>query len=233
MKKESKTEETTTVKIEPVNVIQAEVNKGGNIYARMQNISREIGTIAKNLTVGKGPTAYKALADADVIERVKEMEQRYGVISVPGELTLIESKEVKALNSSGNEDVIFVDTIKMKWEFVNVDRPSDRLTVETIGRGMDYGDKGLNKAMTYARKYALLNAYKIGASSEEDPEGEKSEKKAARKIDEMLILIENYTADKPDEIQKIYRAFGVNDLSELDDKDIKAVYLAFHKKGKI
>lgn len=203
----------------------------GNIYVRVAKIANEIGAIEKNMVVGSGVSAYEALADVDVILKVKEAEQKYGVVSVPVKMEIVESKEIKTLNSNNSEDVYFVDVVKMIWEFVNLDRPSDKIVVESAGRGIDYGDKGLNKAITYARKNALRNAYKIGASAKEDPEATKSEKKTVKKTEDMRIAITNYFADKPEELPKVLKSFAAENLAEITDKDIKTIYNTYHKKG--
>lgn len=202
----------------------------GNIYCRIAKIAKEIGTIEKKLLVGKGTTAYKAIADTDVVRAVKKAENKYRVISVPAGLEVLESKEVKVLNASGNEDVYFCDLIKTKWEIINLDKPSDKITVESVARGIDYGDKGLGKAMTYARKYALLNAYKIAASAEDDLDTTKSEKKVAKKPEDMKIALSNYIADKPEDMRCICSSFGVESLEELSEKDLKSVYTTYRKK---
>ena len=56
---------------------------------------------------------------------------------------------------------------------INVDDPTDCLEVDAYGRGIDTSDKSFGKASTYARKYCLLNAYKIATG--EDPDKEASE----------------------------------------------------------
>lgn len=64
------------------------------------------------MVVGSGVSAYEALADVDVILKVKEAEQKYGVVSVPVKMEIVESKEIKTLNSNNSEDVYFVDVVK-------------------------------------------------------------------------------------------------------------------------
>ena len=69
-----------------------------------------------------------------------------------------------------------------KIRIVDIDKPSDYIDIESFGRGLDPGDKGFGKASTYARKYALLNAYKIATG--EDPDKDKSKEMQPIKLDE-------------------------------------------------
>lgn len=99
------------------------------------------------------------------------------------------------------EKVVFVDTIKMTTRFINLENTTDFIDVVSFGKGIDSGDKGLGKASTYARKYALLNAYKIATG--EDPDAERSREyqtkityaKLKAAYDEKVDKIESKNAD--------------------------------------
>ena len=59
------------------------------------------------------------------------------------------------------------------WRFTNAEDPQDFLLVQSAGQGADTQDKGAGKAMTYSRKYALLNTLLIPTG--EDPDRISSE----------------------------------------------------------
>ena len=49
----------------------------------------------------------------------------------------------------------------MTTRIVDDDNPDSFIEIESYGKGVDYGDKGLGKAAAgYARKYALLTLIK-------------------------------------------------------------------------
>lgn len=48
-----------------------------NLYEKIQLVSNEIKNIEKNMTVGKGNYAYKAVQDIDVTLEVKQAERIY------------------------------------------------------------------------------------------------------------------------------------------------------------
>lgn len=48
-----------------------------NLYEKIQLVSNEIKNIKKNMTVGKGNYAYKAVQDIDVTLEVKQAERIY------------------------------------------------------------------------------------------------------------------------------------------------------------
>ena len=54
-----------------------------NIFEKLSNITNEISSVNKNLTVGQGKSAYKAVGEADILKAVKELEFKYRVYSYP------------------------------------------------------------------------------------------------------------------------------------------------------
>lgn len=62
---------------------------------------------------------------------------------------------------NGNRTELTVDT-----SFINIEDPSDKVTVRTIGYGADHTDKGPGKALSYAVKSAFLKVLML--NSQED-----------------------------------------------------------------
>lgn len=150
-----------------------------NLFQRILAVSADVKNIGKDMTVGSGNYSYKAVSDLAVTLAVKEAEEKNGVVSIPIRQELVSSevyRSVKKDSYQGKETekevFTYVDNIKMTVRFINVDNPLEFIDVETYGKGIDTGDKGFGKASTYARKYALLNAYKIATG--DDPDKDKS-----------------------------------------------------------
>ena len=152
-------------------------NKEMNIFQKMSLITDEINRVAKNLNVGVGKSSYKAVGEADVLSAVKPIEIKYGVYSYPIKRDVIKDNELvsnvefKDFNTgeiSNKEKLTVFMRIKTTYRFVNTDKPTEYIDIDTFGDGVDTQDKAPGKAMTYADKYALLKAYKIETG--EDPD---------------------------------------------------------------
>lgn len=144
-----------------------------NIYKRLAAITAELSAVAKNLEVGYGKSAYKAVGEADVLAAVKPLESKNGVYSFPEERRVIDNYIMKTIGNDGKERQSQFMRLETKYTFVNVDEPTERVSIITYGDGVDPQDKAPGKAMTYADKYALLKAYKIITG--EDPDQHASE----------------------------------------------------------
>lgn len=202
-----------------------------NLFQKIQLVSNEVRNIEKNMTVGKGNYAYKAVSDLDVVLAVKEAEIKYKIISIPVKQEIVKSEIVKSQKENGGETINYVDIIKMTVRIVDIEAPSDFIEIESFGRGLDTSDKGFGKASTYARKYALLNAYKIATG--EDPDKDKSEKQTAVIEDVKRDAVMNYMMTDNNYLQNILSYFNVGTLDDLSTKEINTIYSNLQKKGKL
>ena len=147
-----------------------------NIFQRVAAITAELGTVAKNLSVKAGGGSYKAVSERDIIDAVKPLEEKYRVYSYPSNRTILESETLvneKTYNGNTTKSTTFFTRVQTEYTFINIDKPDERFTTIVFSEGIDTGDKGSGKAMTYADKYALMKAYKI--STGDDPDQNPSE----------------------------------------------------------
>lgn len=209
--------------------VEAIDTKAMNIYEKIQAVSNEVRNVEKNLVVGTGNSAYKAVGDLDVVMKVKEAETKFRVVSIPVRQELVKSEIVRVVGNNGYEKLTYSDIVKMTVKIVNLDNTSETIEVESFGRGLDAGDKGFGKASTYARKYALLNAYKIATG--EDPDANKSEQQVALTKDEVKDKVVNYMMQNANYCNSCLSYYGCKTVEELDSKAINSIYKNLKGKG--
>lgn len=195
-----------------------------NLYQKIQKVSIEIMNLEKDMNVGQGSFSYKAVSDNQVTLAVKRAEEKYGLISIPIKQELISSEVVKS-QKGDKESLTYVDNIKMTVRFINLENTEEHIDIESFGKGIDSGDKGFGKASTYARKYALLNAYKIATG--EDPDKDKSEtitqKTENDKKNEVIAVCSKSEKLKNNVLQH----FNVGTLDDLSPAQIEVIYTQF------
>lgn len=140
-----------------------------NIFQKMLSISEEVGTVAKNLSVGWGSGQYKAVSEADVLAAIKPLETKYGIYSYPLGRRVIESGTLTNVVKGDEKRSLFL-RVETTYRFVNAENPDEYIDITSYGDGVDSQDKAPGKAMTYADKYALLKAYKIQTGDDPDQE---------------------------------------------------------------
>lgn len=139
-----------------------------NIYQKLLAITDELGVVTKALEVSTGQgKGYKAVSERDVIDAVKPLEKKYGIYSYPTFREVVDRKELEVESKYGTK-VQFFTRVLTTYRFVNVDNPSEYVETTTYAEGIDSGDKGAGKAMTYSDKYALMKMYKMSTGEDLD-----------------------------------------------------------------
>ena len=139
--------------------------KQGNIFARLVKIAADCGALGKDSRNQQQGFNFRGI-DA-VMNHLHPIFAKHGVFILPE--VLEEKSEERQTKSGGN---LIYRILKIKFHFVAED--SSEATCTVIGEGMDSGDKGSNKAMAVALKYALtqmlLMPYdEVDADSESHP----------------------------------------------------------------
>ena len=193
-----------------------------SIYKKMSAITAELTAVAKNLNVGIGKAAYKAVGEADVLAAVKPLEEKHGVYSYPYSRKIVEAdlvtttSEYQGKVTEKTNRYLRIETV---YRFVNIDNPEEYIDITTYGDGIDPQDKAVGKAMTYSDKYALLKAYKIITG--EDPDQFKSEEgKTEKKLTfrEKVIIV---AREKGIDLKELAKDYGItNKTSELRYEEI-------------
>ena len=207
-----------------------------NIFQRMSAISDKISKVAKNLTVGVGKSAYKAVGESDVLSAVKPIEREYEVYSYPVSRKIIDTNVLTTTSeydgkvTEKNQLFMRIETV---YRFVNMDNTAEYIDITTYGDGVDSQDKACGKAMTYADKYALLKAYKIETG--DDPDQNKSEDlKSVGKVDkkaspkQVEILAKNYTGDN---LAKLLELNGVEKLEDIPMSKASELITKIYARG--
>ncbi|MBP6714799.1 MAG: ERF family protein [Aliarcobacter sp.] len=204
------------------------MSEKNNLFEKIQLVSNEVRNITKDMTVGSGNYAYKAVSDIDVTLAVKDAETKYKLVSIPIKQELINSEILKVLDGA-KEKITYVDTIKLTLKIIDLEDISSFIEIESFGKGIDSGDKGFGKASTYARKYALLNAYKIATG--EDPDNEKSKQQEQKKTtSDKRIAVVNYLEKNISLLQEVLKYFNIGSLDDMTEANINAIYKTYSDK---
>jgi hypothetical protein len=197
------------------------------LYEKIQSIATEIMSIEKDMKVGTEKYGYKAVSDFAVTKKVKEMEAKYKLLSIPVKQELLHN-EVLRLADKDKDRLAYSFIVKMTTRFIDVESPEDFIEIESIGHGLDSGDKGFGKASTYARKYALLNAYKIATG--EDPDAEPSVQQAEQHKDSIRDSVFSGLNKNIPYLQNVLKHFNAGEMEDLTKEQIQIVYNNMKKK---
>lgn len=130
-----------------------------NIYQRINAVMKKVEYVKKDSTVKVSATGgYKAVSHDNVTALVRKHMVEQGIAltvnqtsAVFDDREVIGNTPVKGRMYNGCYDICFV----------NIDKPSDKITISVNAQALDNGDKAPGKAMSYATKYAILKTFMI------------------------------------------------------------------------
>lgn len=157
-----------------------EAKEAKTVYEKILAVMSAVNYLNKDgfVETGKGK-GYKALTDEKVIAAVRPALVAAGLVILPVKMEQQRTDEqVKAYDGSTKTNRI--TDVSVTYRIINVSNPDDFVEVVSSGTGVDTQDKGIGKAMTYAKKYAILNSFLI-------PSGEDTDQISSDKYTELLM----------------------------------------------
>lgn len=135
-----------------------------NIHQRINAIMAAVSYVSKENK--KVNNQYTFVSHDAVTAAIQPELVKHGVVVEP---TVIKHEQ------DGNRTCVDI-----KVDFVNMDEPTDRISLTFFGYGVDQQDKGPGKAFSYAKKYAFLQLFclETGDDPERDSIDHKPEPKA-------------------------------------------------------
>lgn len=131
------------------------------VFQKLLLVQGEIGTLEKqgqtNLGGGAG---YKYAREVDFIHAIKPLFQKYQLAFYLLETVPAKVDHLVVKDKDGNEKMKTLTTVLTTYVLKNTEEgagDSDHIIIKSSGQGVDNGDKGIYKAITGAKKYALQN----------------------------------------------------------------------------
>jgi hypothetical protein len=165
-----------------------------NLFQRINEVRKSINYVQKDKSVSTGGGSYKAVTHDQVTAMVREHMVKHGIVSYP---VLVESVSMPKEGDAKQ----FRYEATYDFVFVNADKPEDTLTIRIQAHAMDNADKAPGKALSYAKKYAILKMFEIETGEDEESRYQQFD------VDDWLFAIKE--ASTIQELQQVYNdAYG-------------------------
>ena len=131
-----------------------------SLYQRLLAVQKAVAYMRKDQQGDR----FSFVGSSKVLGMIREAMDENGLIlsvSVTGHTLL-----TKWGNHDAKEHLTELD---LEFTWINVDDPSQTLVWHGYGQGLDTGEKGVGKALTYGEKYGLLKFFHI-ATDKDDPD---------------------------------------------------------------
>ena len=135
--------------------------KGLSLHQRINEVRRKVAYIKKDKAVDN----YKAVTHDAVTAETREWFVEMGVLVVPSELESAMT-DTGARTTKGN--AIMRYEARYRVDFINVDEPTQILSVVLTAHANDHGDKAPGKTVSYATKYAILKVLQLETGEDDE-----------------------------------------------------------------
>lgn len=132
-----------------------------NLLQRINEVRKSIDYIRKDKDVSTGGGSYKAVTHDQVTAMVRDHMVKHGIVSYP---ILVDSKS--APKEEGAKQFRYEATYD--FVFCNIEDASDKICLRIQAHAMDNADKAPGKALSYAKKYAVLKLFEIETGEDEE-----------------------------------------------------------------
>lgn len=209
-----------------------------NLYKKMHDLMCETEGLEKEISVGFGNNSYRAITERTVLNLIKPLLKKYGLILFPIE---VESREHEATYEGSKGQVTrLMTSLVVKYKIVDVETGEYEI-LSTVGNGSDPQDKGSGKAMTYAYKALLQKTFMLFSGEDTDnehsdsmsyrinTEGDDAITESDAKVLDLLIQ----KSSKPDETKDwITKKFNVKELVDLSPAQYVEIMRILNEKAK-
>lgn len=191
--------------------------KSLNLYQRINEIRKKVDYIQKDKAVSTGSSgSYKAVTHDAVTGILRQHLNEFGVICIP---VLVASKaNENGLKADGTRSNQFRYDATYSFDFVNCDNPEEKLTIIIEAHAMDNADKAPGKALSYAKKYAVLKLFEIETGEDEESRYQNTD----FNIEMHLDMIKG--AENMDDLRKTF-ADAIGAANEAKDKEAAKIII--------
>lgn len=133
----------------------------GKIFSALTSIIGEVNAIGKNNKNQQQGFMFRGIDD--VMNELHTLFGKYKVMIVP-EVVEYDVKEKQTKTGS----VMYQTRTRVRFHFTSED--GSEVVTTNVGEAMDSADKGMNKTMSCALKYALMQMFLIPTKETEDPD---------------------------------------------------------------
>ena len=131
-----------------------------NIYQKLIEVRKSCEYLKKD---NKG-YQFSFVSSSQTLGTLRAAMDEHGLLLVP---RVVDHETRDHETKKGEHEYFTIATMSFTW--INAANPEEQIECLWFGQGLDSGEKGVGKAMTYAEKYFLLKFFNI-ATDKDDPD---------------------------------------------------------------
>lgn len=143
-----------------------------NIYQKLIEVRKSVPYLKKE----NAGYQFKYVSSSQTLGALRDAMDAQGLLLVPK----VVGREIRD-HATRKGDHEYFTSMDIEFTWINSETPAETIVCPWYGQGLDDGEKGVGKALTYAEKFFLLKFFNI-ATDKDDPDSfqKKEEKKESK-----------------------------------------------------
>lgn len=176
-----------------------------NIYQKLIEVRKGVVSLSKDSEGYK----FKYTSSSQVLKSLRSAMDEQGLLLIPRVTEHV-------MHPKGGDRSEHLTELAMEFTWINAENPEEKVVCPWYGQGLDTGERGVGKALTYSEKYFLLKFFNI-ATDEDDPdafqdkpewaENDDSDDDDKKGLGDVVITFGKYANKTIAEIEKIDRSY--------------------------
>jgi hypothetical protein len=140
-------------------------DQGMNLYQKLVRVRSQVGALPKDKHNDKFNFDY--VSASSLLSAIRPMLNEFGLflkVQITGHKMQEKWQDTKERDRSEH-----LTELEIEFTWINMDKPEETLVCTWYGQGLDSGEKGVGKALTYATKYFLLTFFLVPTDAD-DPD---------------------------------------------------------------
>lgn len=179
-----------------------------NLLQRINEVRKSLPYIQKDKSVSTGGGSYRAVTHDTVTAMVRPAMIEHGIVCFP---SLVDSASMP--KEEGAKQFRYEATYD--FTFCNIDDEKDFIVFRIQSHAMDNADKAPGKALSYAKKYAILKLFEIETGEDEESRFNANGMDEDTLTDYLTAIVD---AADMDELKAVF-ATAYHSAGEAKDKD--------------
>jgi hypothetical protein len=197
-----------------------------DVYAAISALSEDLGASGISKDGFNSQQKFKFRGIDQVYQNLNGLLTKHGLLMLP---RVISRETTEHQSKAGG--TLFRHVLQVEYDLISVGNGS-KVTVSVIGEAMDSGDKGTNKAMSIAYKYAAFQVFCIPVSANEVDDADSDTHEVGRRTTTNVAawlnplkvqLLEKLIAEAGSDLTKVKAHYGVDSLAEISEEQFAQV----------
>jgi hypothetical protein len=185
------------------------------IHKKMIEVMKAVSHIGKNRKNQSQGFNFRGIDDV--------MNELHGIMSEVGVFIIPEAVGDTVVDERQSKSGGVTRFIVQRWKYTFYAEDGSNVTATAIGEAMDSGDKAMNKSMSIALKYCLLQTFLIPTEEDKDPDANSHDLKPKTLDHDQVMAIKTGIELGGVSLETVLEAYKVSKIEDIHAEKFQSI----------